>query len=356
MRVARPPAELAVGRGGLEPRRVRRHDDRRDAVRPAGRFGRRGDDVERGDRRSGVRDERLRTVDDPLAVLETSRRVDLRPRRSRRRAPSGRTRRAPRRERAARASAAFCSSVPNRFSRLPASPTAADSVIATDWSTRPSSSSARHTVTASASDPAVRLGERQPEQPEVAHLLHHIERELLFPVGLGRTRLDDVFSEIPDDAAERCLFVGQIEVHACRKPSTSRMALRSAERWARREATVARAASPVVRGLHGWFARGLWDDCAGVRGLPSPACALRRYRETGDIEDRTAPGPVDDRSPREPICHGPSPSRRCINTVSALSSLTRPIVAGSSSGSPSMPTWPTVNDSSVPPGPHPCRR
>ena len=38
----------------------------------------------------------------------------------------------------------------------------------------------------------VRLGERQPEQPEVAHLLHHVERELLLPVGLGRPRRDDL--------------------------------------------------------------------------------------------------------------------------------------------------------------------
>ena len=50
VRVARAPPELAIGRGGLEPGRVGRHDDRRDAVRPAGRLGRRGDDVERGDR------------------------------------------------------------------------------------------------------------------------------------------------------------------------------------------------------------------------------------------------------------------------------------------------------------------
>ena len=65
VRVARPPPELAVRRAGLEPGRVRRHDDRRDPVRPARRLGRRRDDVERGDRRSRVRDERLRTVDDP---------------------------------------------------------------------------------------------------------------------------------------------------------------------------------------------------------------------------------------------------------------------------------------------------
>ena len=39
-------------------------------------------------------------------------------------------------------------------------------------------------------------------------------------------------------------------------------------------------------------------------------------------------------------------------TVSAPSSFTVAHVTGSASGSPSMPTCATVNDSSVPPGPH----
>ena len=59
----------------------------------------------------------------------------------------------------------FCSSVPNRFSRFPARPSAADSVMATDWSTRPSSSSARHTVIASASDPPTAAGNGSPNSP-----------------------------------------------------------------------------------------------------------------------------------------------------------------------------------------------
>ena len=147
-----------------------------------------------------VRDERLRAVDDPLAVLETARSsctsaasepapgsVSANP-------PSA----SPRASGASHRS--LCSSVPNRFSMLPASPIAADSVMATDWSTRPSSSSARHTVTASASDPPYRLGERQPEQPEVAHLLHDVQRELLLQVGLGRARRDTSFGELTDDA------------------------------------------------------------------------------------------------------------------------------------------------------------
>ena len=170
----------------------------------------------------------------------------------------------------------FCSSVPNRFSRLPASPIAADSVIAIDWSTRPSSSSARHTVMASASDPPYASGNGRPNNPSVAHLLHHVERELLLPVGLGRPRIDDLFGELADDAAERLLLRSQVEVHACRNPSTSRM-------------------DPV-------------------RSVMTTA------------------------STRAPISHGPSPTSRCIKTVSAPSSLTRPIATGSSSGSPSMPT------------------
>ncbi len=47
----------------------------------------------------------------------------------------------------------FCSSVPNRWIMPPARPTAAESVMPTDWSTRPSSSIARQSVMASASQP-----------------------------------------------------------------------------------------------------------------------------------------------------------------------------------------------------------
>ena len=276
VRVARPPSELAVRRGGLEPGRVRRHDDRRDAVRPARRLGRRGDDVERGDRGAGVRDERLRAVDDPVAVLEASRRVDLAPRRSRRRAPSSANppSASPRRER--REPALLLLVGPEPVQQVAGEPDRRrqrDRDRLVDPPELLERETHRDRVGVGA---PVRLGERQPEQPEVAHLLHHVERELLLPVGLGRPRLDDLFGELADDAAERLLLRSQVEVHACRKPSMSRM-------------------DPV-------------------RSVVTTA------------------------STRAPICHGPSPSSRCIRTVSAPSSLTRPIVTGASSGSPSMPT------------------
>ena len=186
----------------------------------------------------------------------------------------------------------FCSSVPNRFSRLPARPSAADKRDRRPTGRRGPAPRARGTtVIASASGAPDRRGEREPEQPEVAHLLDDVERELLLQVGLGRPRSDHLVRELADDPAERLLLRRQIEVHADRNPSMSTM-------------------EPVRSGRERPRRRG------------------RRSR------------------------HGPSPTSRCISTVSAPSSLTSPIVSRLVEGSPSMPTWPTVNDSSVPPGPH----
>ena len=124
--------------------------------------------------------------------------------------------------------------------------------------------------------PAVLLGERQPEQPELAHLLHDVEREASPP---GRPR-----------------------------------------------PTAARRPRPRTRGRR--------------RGTPpAPASDRSSCRpEPLDVQDRAGPLRRDDRVDALADLHGPSPSRRCSSTVSAPSSFTRPIVTGSSSGSPSMPT------------------
>ena len=62
----------------------------------------------------------------------------------------------------------FCASDPNREIMAPPSPTAADSVIATDWSTRPSSSSAMHVITLPASAPPYAAGNGRPNSPRSA--------------------------------------------------------------------------------------------------------------------------------------------------------------------------------------------
>ena len=117
----------------------------------------------------------------------------------------------------------FCSSVPNRFSRLPASPSAADSVIATDWSTRPSSSSARQTVTASASEPPYASGNGSPNSPRSPICFTTSSGSFSSRSASADRGATTSFGELADDAAERLLLGGQVEVHACRKPSTSRI-------------------------------------------------------------------------------------------------------------------------------------
>ena len=97
---------------------------------------------------------------------------------------------------------------------LPASPIAADSVIATDWSTRPSSSSARHTVTASASDPPYASGNGRPNNPRSPICFTTSSGSFSSRSASADRGATTSFSELADDAAERRLFGGEIEVHA----------------------------------------------------------------------------------------------------------------------------------------------
>ena len=83
-------------------------------------------------------------------------------------------------------------------------------------STRASSSMASTSVRKSAPWPAVLLGEREPEQPELAHLLDDVHRELRALVHLLGARADDLLGELADDAAELLLLGGEVEVHTAR--------------------------------------------------------------------------------------------------------------------------------------------
>ncbi len=117
----------------------------------------------------------------------------------------------------------FCSSVPNRFSRLPAKPERRrqrDRHRLVDPPQLLEREAHRDRVGVRA---AVPRREREPEQAELAHLLDHVERELLLQVCLGRPRGDHVVRELADDPAERRLFGGEIEVHAGLNPSMSTM-------------------------------------------------------------------------------------------------------------------------------------
>ena len=90
------------------------------------------------------------------------------------------------------------------------SPTAASSVMPIDWSTRPISSIATQRLVKSPSSPraAVLLGRGEPEQPELAHLLHHVDREVVVAVPLRGVRRDLGLGELADAAAELLVLAG----------------------------------------------------------------------------------------------------------------------------------------------------
>ena len=78
----------------------------------------------------------------------------------------------------------FCSSVPKVRTGLMPSPTPASRVMPSDWSTRPISSIATHRLVKSPSGAAELLRGGEPEQAEVAHLLHDVGREVVLAVPL----------------------------------------------------------------------------------------------------------------------------------------------------------------------------
>jgi hypothetical protein len=61
---------------------------------------------------------------------------------------------------------------------------------------------------------AVLLRSGQPEQPELAHLLHHVDREVVVAVPLRGVRRDLGVGELADAAAELFVLAGQLVAHA----------------------------------------------------------------------------------------------------------------------------------------------
>ena len=94
------------------------------------------------------------------------------------------------------------------------SPTAASRVIPIDWSTRPISSIATHTLVKSPSRAAVLLGRGEPEQPELTHLLHDVDREVVLAVPLGGARRDLLLGEVANGTPELLVLGRQLEAHA----------------------------------------------------------------------------------------------------------------------------------------------
>ena len=162
------PAHLPVGRLHLEARGAGRDDDGADLGLAGCRGSVRaviGDD--RRDVGAGVGDERLLAVDDPLVgglvehgagagAAGVAAGLGLRSGRSRR----GSVRRTGRA--ASAASAPRCRTV--KIGLAPR-PTPASRVIATDWSTRASSSMAMHSVVKSAPEPPYSSGKGRPNSP-----------------------------------------------------------------------------------------------------------------------------------------------------------------------------------------------
>ena len=61
---------------------------------------------------------------------------------------------------------------------------------------------------------AVLLGGGEAEEPELAHLLHDVDREVVLAVPLRRVRRDLGLRELADAATELLVLTGQLERHA----------------------------------------------------------------------------------------------------------------------------------------------
>ena len=209
-RVRRVPAHLAVRLALLVAGRAVLDDEVRDlaVARP------RGDRDVAGELGARVGDELLGAVDDPLAALERRPACARCRRPSPPRARSARTRRAcgPRRGPAGSAPSARRS----RRGRSAACPSdvCAHIVIATDESTRVSSSTASAYCSDVPPAPPTSSGNGIPIQPELAHLADDVGGERLRAVELLGDRRDLALGELADRPPQHLVIVGQVEEHA----------------------------------------------------------------------------------------------------------------------------------------------
>ena len=118
----------------------------------------------------------------------------------------------------------------------------AQSVIATDESTRASSSTATRVGERVGAGAAVLLRERDPHPAELAELADDLVRERLRPVELAGDRGDLALGEVADGLAERLVLFGQVEDHAANELSHSSSSTSTAPR-----ATVSPSAAWTAR-------------------------------------------------------------------------------------------------------------
>ena len=205
------PADLGVLLRDREPRRARRHDDGRDLLLAAvGRPGDRGDRDQPGDVGARVGDERLGAVDDPLAAVVGDRAVVVVPPASEP-APGSVRPNAPiiAPERSRGSHSRFCSSVPNRKIGIAPSETPGlqrDRHRRVDPGQLLQGDAQREVVAAHA---AVLLGERQAEQPHLAHLADDVVGELVALVEVADGRRHDLLGELLDGLAQRLELVAE---------------------------------------------------------------------------------------------------------------------------------------------------
>ena len=139
--------------------------------------------------------------------------------------------------------------------------------MAIDWSTLASSSMATHSGGEVAAAAADRLGERDAEQSEVAHLAHGVERELVGPVPLLGVRLDLGGGELANDRAQRLVVLAELRRctgHPAQMPSSS---------------PVAGPTTPSTpSSLASWNARTASSVCS-----PNAPSAAKRLTADGDL-------------------------------------------------------------------------
>ena len=212
------PAHLAVRRLDLEAGRAGGDDDRRDLARP----GERGDGDERRDRRARVGDERLLAVDHPLP----RRLVEPGPGAGAAGVAAGvRLGQPEAAERPAGAQvgqpALLLLGRAELVDRVGAEP---DAGLQRDRQRLVGAGDLLdgHAQPGQVTAAAVRLGERDAEQPELAHRLHGLDGERVVAVPRLGVRFDLGLDELAHDGPQRLVLLGQLRVQRSSRRSVDR--------------------------------------------------------------------------------------------------------------------------------------
>ncbi len=211
VRVARVPAELVVGRLDDHPRSPGRHDKRRDAIVGTGR---RRDD--RSDVGAAVGDERLRPVQHPLVTVEHgtgSSRTGIGPS-----VGFGEPER-PERSTGDQVGQPLVALVlgaepEDRVGAETDAGRQGDAHRLIDATEFLDGDAERGEVATAASPP---FGEHDPEQSEVTHGVHHIDRKVAGAIPFGGVRCDPLLGELPHGCPQQFVVVAQLPAHRRRR-------------------------------------------------------------------------------------------------------------------------------------------